>query len=114
MPEPGCREGRVTGAGGGGDADLMADHLPVFADLIVPAAAVAQNLRINDVARAEGHSGTKKALFKVSVDGCHGVFLHQGGCLDNTMIPWSPPSLTPWHAPGVNFPRRPHPATLTH
>ncbi|MBK8638689.1 MAG: hypothetical protein IPN92_10530 [Chromatiaceae bacterium] len=37
---------------------LASDHLPVFADLIVPTAAVAQNLRINDVARAEGQSGT--------------------------------------------------------
>ncbi len=39
----------------------------MFADLIVPTAAVAQNLRINAVARAEGQSGSKTVLFKVSL-----------------------------------------------
>jgi exonuclease III len=37
---------------------LAADHLPVYADLIVPTSVVAQALRINDAARAEGQTGT--------------------------------------------------------
>jgi chitinase len=46
---------------------LAADHLPVFADLIVPTAVVAQTLRINDAARAEGQSGTSPLTFTLTL-----------------------------------------------
>jgi hypothetical protein len=46
---------------------VASDHLPVFADLIVPTAAVAQNLRINDVARAEGNGGTTPLTFTLTL-----------------------------------------------
>ena len=43
------------------------DHLPVFADLIVPTAAVAQNLRISDVSRAEGQAGLTPFVFTLTL-----------------------------------------------
>ncbi len=45
---------------------LAADHLPVFADLIVPTATVAQTLRITDAARAEGQTGTSPLTFTLT------------------------------------------------
>ena len=50
-----------------GVCTLAADHLPVFADLIVPTAAVAQTLRINDAARAEGQTGTSPLTFTLTL-----------------------------------------------
>lgn len=46
---------------------LAGDHLPVFADLIVPTVAVAQTLRINDAARAEGQAGTSPLTFTLTL-----------------------------------------------
>ncbi len=47
---------------------LAADHLPVFADLNVPTAVVAQTLRIADAARAEGQTGTSPLTFTLTLN----------------------------------------------